>query len=116
MVNYNFVKFDGVYHRGDNNIAINKSGLIRLSSGFCREIGTLTKYIVLFFDVKNNLIAFKLTNVQEKGALKISPDKDAGTVSAKSFFSANQLDLNKISGRFTWKKQTVVGLGELLTF
>ena len=108
MKTYSFKKFDGVYSRGDTKIGINKSGLIRLSSGFCRSTNvTNFKYCVLFYDSGNEAIAFKFINVRENGILKITRDTTGATVSGKSFFKANRLDLKTYSGRYDWEKQTI---------
>ena len=114
MKEYNFVKFDGVYSRGDTKIAVNKSGLIRLSSGFCRTTNVNTfKYVVLFFDAPNKAIAFKFTNVRENGILKITKDRAGATISAKSFMKSNNINLRSYLGRYSWKKQTIQNIGEV---
>ncbi|KKQ90079.1 MAG: hypothetical protein UT12_C0002G0010 [Candidatus Curtissbacteria bacterium GW2011_GWC2_38_9] len=114
MKTYSFKKFDGVYSRGDTKIGINKSGLIRLSSGFCRSTNvTNFKYCVLFYDSGNEAIAFKFINVRENGILKITRDTTGATVSGKSFFKANRLDLKTYSGRYDWEKQTIPDIGEV---
>lgn len=111
---YNFIKFAGNYPRGDTKIAINKSGLIRLSSGFCRTTNaTSFKYAVLFYDSTNKAIAVKFTNVREDGILRVTKDKAAATLSAKLFLKANNLYLRSYSGRYDWKKLTIPNIGEI---
>ncbi|KKR28458.1 hypothetical protein A3J17_03220 [Candidatus Curtissbacteria bacterium RIFCSPLOWO2_02_FULL_40_11] len=111
---WSFKKFDGVYSRGDTKIGINKSGLIRLSSGFCKSTNvTNFKYCVLFYDSGNKAIAFKFINTRENGVLKITRDTTGATVSAKSFFKANKLDLETNAGRYDWGKQTIPNIGDV---
>jgi len=111
---YDFVKFLGNYPRGDNKISIQKSGLIRLSPGFCRETGIKSfRYVILFYDGSNRAIAFKFTNVNQAGALKVTKDRNSATISAKSFIKANNLDLRSFLGRYNWKKQEISGIGEV---
>jgi len=111
---YKFIKFQGVYHRGDTRIGINKSGLVRLSSGFCRTTNVkYFKYAVLFYDETNKAIAFKFTNTLEDGALRITADDTAAAVSAKAFMSTNNLNLSDWAGRYDWDKLNIKGIGEV---
>ena len=113
MKNYNFVKFQGVYHRGDQRIGVNKSGLIRLSAGFCRATNAKSfKYVLLFYDKNNQAIAFKFTNKLEDGVLRVTQDDTAAAVSAKAFMVMNKLNLNEWVGRFAWNKLNIEGVGE----
>lgn len=114
MKTWKFKRYDGVYTRGDTKIGINKSGLIRLSAGFCRMTNALNfKSCVLFYDVENNAIALKLTNSGEAGIFKVTRDTTGATVSGKSFFTANKLDLEKFSGRYDWVKLILPKIGEV---
>ena len=114
MKQFKFEKFSGDYFRGDKKIAINKSGLIRLSSGFCRIVNiSKFQYIVLFYDENNNAIALKLTNDSESGAVKITKDKTAATISVKSFIKANNININSYFGRYDWEKITIPDVGEV---
>jgi hypothetical protein len=113
MKNWSFKKFNGVYSRGDTKIGLNKSGLIRLSSGFCRLTNvTNYKFSVLFYDDRNRAIALKFTNEREDGVLKVTRDTTGATISGKSFFNANKLDLEICSGRYDWEKQTIPTIGD----
>ena len=110
---YNFVRFTGNYPRGDTRIAINKSGLIRLSAGFCRDTNAKNfKYAVLFFDSANKAIAIKFTNVSQDGALRVTKDKAAATLSAKAFMNVNSLMLRSYFRRYDYKKEVISGIGE----
>lgn len=114
MKNYYFVRFDGTYTRGDSKIAINRSGLIRLSPKFCKTANIASfNYIVLFYDDINKLIAFKLTNTKEEGTLKITRDRNAATISAKAFLKANNLLLRSIFRRYDWEKTTIPQIGQV---
>lgn len=114
MKTYSFVKFDGVYSRGDTKISLNMSGLIRLSSGFCRVTDILKfKYVVLYYDNTNQAIAFKFTNQSEDGVLKVTKDTTGATISAKSFMKANKLELRSYFRRYDWKKQTIDDIGDV---
>jgi hypothetical protein len=111
---YHFIKFNGVYPRGDSKIGINKSGLIRLSAGFCHRTNILRyKNVVLYYDKKNTAVALKFTNNKEEGILKVTKDRTGGTVSAISFIKANNLGLKDYSGRFDVKKTKIQGIGEV---
>ena|ERR1700722_8995688 len=112
MKKYNFVRFTGVVPRGDTKIAINKSGLIRLSSGFCRITDILKfRYVLLFYDEINKAIAFKFTNTKEEGVLTVTKDKTGATISATSFIKAN--NLNQRSKRYDWEKLNIPAIGEV---
>lgn len=111
---YRFRKFEGKYFRGDEMIAINKSGLIRLSSGFCRTTNiTRFTYIIMFYDPVNRAIALKFIKDAESGALKVTKDGTGATVAAKSFFLSNKLDLFKLARRYRWKNQIIPDIGEV---
>lgn len=114
MKQYKFVKFQGTYYRGDTRIGINKSGLVRLSSGFCRETNVKDfKYAILFYDDINKAIGFHFANTPEDGALRITTDDTAAAVSAKAFMSTNNLNLNEWAGRFDWKKLNIKDIGDM---
>lgn len=114
MVDYQFKKFSGVYPRGDTKIGINKSGLIRLSSGFCRNTNIKKfKYTIMYYDSNNNVIALKFTSNREDGRLKVTHDGTGATVSGSSFMKANNLNLKNISGRYGWKKINQPEIGEV---
>ena len=114
MKQYSFNRFEGEYQRGDNKIAINRFGLIRLSAGFCRTTNVKDfKYTVLFYDPTNKAIAFKLIASQEKGALRLTKDKSSLTISAKLFFLANNLEEKKCLGRYDWERLSLPYIGEV---
>lgn len=114
MRNYNFVKYEGNYPRGDTKIGINKSGLIRLSSGFCRNTNvTKFKNVILFYDSSSKAIAFKFTNNAESGILKVTKDRTGATISGKAFMITNKIKLNNYVGRYDWKKEVVSSIGEV---
>jgi hypothetical protein len=114
MKKYNFIKFQGNYYRGDERIGINKSGLIRLSSGFCRTTNAKSfKYVILFYDMSNKAIAFKFTNHPEDGALKVVQDDTAAAVSSKAFMKANKLNLSEWAGRYDWKPLNIKEIGNV---
>lgn len=114
MAYYQFVKFSGVYPRGDTKIGINKSGLIRLSAGFCRNTNIKKfKFTIMYYDSNNNVIAFKFTSNREDGRLKVTHDGTGATVSGSSFMKTNNLNSKSISGRYGWKKINQPEIGEL---
>lgn len=113
MISYNFIKFNGVYPRGDSKIGFQKSGLIRLSSGFCRVTGIKKfKYTVMYFDSDNRAIALKFTDGREDGRLKVTHDGTGATISATSFLKANNLTLKSTWGRYDWEKINLPEIGE----
>jgi hypothetical protein len=112
MKKWAFKKFDGTVPRGDTKIGINKSGLIRLSAMFCRiTMVTKFKYCLLYYDGGNRAVALKFTNSKEDGAVTVTKDLKSATLSAKSFFSTNKLDLLSIAGRYDWQKVNVPDIG-----
>lgn len=114
MNEYTFVKYNGNFSRGDNKIAINKTGLIRLSSGFCRTTNIMQfKYVILFYDSIKKAIAFKFTNTQEDGTFKVTKDRTGATLSAVSFLKVNKISLRNYSGRYEPKKLTIKNIGEV---
>lgn len=114
MNKYNFTRFDGIYQRGDNKIAINRGGLIRLSVGFCKTTDVRNfKYAVLFYDTTNKAIAFKFTVNQAEGALKLTRDRSSLTISAKLFFLVNNLEEKNCLGRYNWQKLSLPDIGEV---
>lgn len=111
---YDFIKFEGNYSRGDTKIGLNKSGLMRLSSGFCRVTNVKDfKYAVLFYDKQNNAIAFKPTNNLKDAVFSITKDRTGATISMKSFIIANNIDLGNRSKRYEWKKEVLSAFGEI---
>ena len=114
MDTYKFTKFNGVYPRGDTKIGFQKSGLIRLSSGFCRVTDVKKfKYVLIYFDNNNKAIALKFTDNREDGRLKVTHDGTGATISATSFLKANNLFLRNTFKRYDWKKITLPDIGEV---
>lgn len=114
MKKYSFTKFDGFFPRGDAKIAINKSGLIRLSRGFRVATNTTNfKYVILYYDSVNKAIALRFANTRESGALNVTKDRTSATVSAKTFMKANNLNLRSYFGRYDWKKQKIPDIGQV---
>jgi len=112
---YKFTRYTGNYVKGDKKIGLNKSGLIRLSSGFCRETNaTSFNYAILFFDSSNNAIAIKFTNdKREEGVFAVTKDRSAATISAKSFMTMNKINLRSYFGRYMWRKEMISDVGEV---
>lgn len=111
---YRFTKFNGIYPRGDTKIGLNASGLIRLSSGFCRNTNvTNFKYSILFYDRQNKAMAFKFVIKSEDGVLRITKDGTGATISSLSFFRANNISIKNYSGRYEWKKMFIPDIGEV---
>jgi hypothetical protein len=114
---YSFVRFDGTYTRGDSKIGLNKSGLIRLSTGFCKLTNAKSfKYAALFYDSNNKAIAIKFLNKMEDAVLKVTQDGTAATLSALRFINSNKISLKESAGRYSWVKQEIEGTGEVYVF
>lgn len=114
MNTFNFIKFNGVYPRGDTKIGFQKSGLIRLSSGFCRITDVKKfKYTVMYFDSSKRAIALKFTDSKEDGRLKVTNDGTGATISATSFLKANNLMVKSTWRRYDWKKINLPEIGEV---
>jgi hypothetical protein len=114
MKQWSFEKFSGRIPRGDTKIGINRSGLIRLGVMFCKKTGVKKyTYCLQYFDKINNALALKFTNKKEDGIVTVTTDGEAAALSSKSFFKANNLDLDKISGRYEWTKENIPGVGDV---
>lgn len=111
---YQFARFDGIYTRGDTKVGLNRSGLVRLSSGFCRLYNILDfKYVVLYYDISNKAIGLRFTNILEDGRLSVTKDTTGATISAKSFMKANNLELRSYFGRYEAKRKHINDIGEI---
>lgn len=114
MKKYNFIRFEGDYPRGDIKISINRPGLLRLSSAFCKTTNiTDFEYITLYYDESNNAIGLHPTNEFEKGASKITKDKKASVISIKAFMRANKLIVEEHLGKYDYSKQILEGVGDV---
>ena len=116
MSEYNFVRFTKTGSKlGNFAISINSSNSFGLLSGFYSKEGIEKfKKAVLFFDKSKKAVAFSFTNDENaEGAFTISHGKSNGSVSAHSFFIANDLRQKQFLGKRIPKKEKDDRLGTL---
>jgi len=106
---YNFKKFTRVGSKfGSYSISLNASNSFYFHSGFYnKEHVDGYKKVVLFYDKKENAVAFQFTNdIKADGAFTIShrPQGATGSVAAHSFINANAIDVKKFAGKKNPKK------------
>lgn len=114
MPNNKFKKYEGGFPRGSMKISINRPGVLRLSSAFCR-LTNITKYeyAELFYNESTNAIGFHPTHELQEGASKITKDKKAAAISISLFLRANNLDVKKYFGKYDYSKQILADIGDL---
>lgn len=116
---YNWKKFDAVNQRIEHRITVTGSGYIGFPTKFYNDNQIRDyKYVVLFYSEPEKAVGVKFTNEEEKGVLKIHHSKtgQGGSVVARNFFRANNLDYKVYRGRYEYKKETFEGIGELCVF
>ena len=115
MSDYKFVRFTKTGSKGSYNISTNASYSFGLLSGFySKENISKYKKAVLFFDKKNNAVAFSFTNDENaEGAFAITHGKNTGSVSCRSFFLENELKQEQYLGKRVPRKITDEKLGAL---
>ncbi|MDD3065943.1 MAG: hypothetical protein PHT24_06785 [Endomicrobiaceae bacterium] len=114
---YNFKKFEGVNSRMENRITITNSNSVGFPTQFYNDNNIKRfEYVLLFWDAKNKAIGIKFTNEEsEKSRFKILHSKIGygGSITARSFLKANNIDPKLYHGRYDWKKEKVEGIGEI---
>lgn len=117
---YTFTKYTTVGAKSKNySISLNvKSYSFGFLSSFYRKENIKDyKKVVLFYDLASKAVAFKFTkNLKEKGAFAIIHGSATGSVAARSFIMANnldKLDKKEYGGKKTPKKIKDSDFGEL---
>lgn len=114
-MHYKFEKFTSNNVRLENRITITKTFSIGFPTKFFKdnEIDNY-RYVVLYFDRSSSAIGIRFINDEtEKGKISIMKSKQGygGHIIARSFFKTNNLDVEKLKGRYDWKKMTTGELG-----
>lgn len=108
MSEYNFQKFENVRGKYDTRISITSNYSFGIPSGFYKQNDIdQYKYVVVFFDPKKKAVALQFTNDEEEdNKFKIMHNEKAGgSIAARSFFKAYNLDPTELKGKYQWKKQ-----------
>jgi len=116
MSDYNWQRFTKTGSKlGNYGISVNKSYSFGILSGFySKESVDKFKKAVLFFDKSRKAVAFAFTNDENaEGGFAITHGKNNGSVSARSFFLANELKQDQFLGKRTPKKEKDDKLGTL---
>jgi hypothetical protein len=94
-------------------ISLTQSGAIGLSAAFYQqqEIHRFA-YVHFFYDPLAKALALVFATEKAKNGYKISPNPSSGaTISAVALFRKFNLSPIRHKGRYTWKKQTIKGIG-----
>ncbi|PIU26118.1 MAG: hypothetical protein COW32_08840 [Candidatus Aquicultor secundus] len=117
---YNFKKFEGRNARLESRITITKSNSIGFPTKFYVDNKIKDyKYVILFWDEQNQAIGVHFTNDEENRHEKdrfsvIHSNKNyGGSVVTRSFFKANNIDLEKYHGKYDWKIVDLEDYGHL---
>lgn len=112
---YNFKKHEDVHGRFEARISITGVHSFGFPSKFYEDNDLKNyKYVVLFWDADNKAIGIQFTNdEEEKSKLTlVKSSKYGASLSAKSFFTKNDIDPKKHKGRYEWKKVQIPNAGE----
>jgi len=116
-MDFKFKKFEGRNVRLEDRITITKSNSIGFPQKFYNDNNIKNfKYVVFYWDEENRAIGLHFTNdEQEKNKFSIIHSKAGygGSVVARSFFKANNIDPQKYHGRYKWQKKNIEGIGEV---
>jgi len=113
---YNFKKHEDVHGRFENRISITGVHSFGFPTKFYEDNKLKDyKYVVLFWDAENKAIGLQFSNnEEEKSKLTlVRSSKYGASLSAKSFFTKNDIDSKKHKGRYEWKKVQVPNVGEM---
>jgi hypothetical protein len=113
---YNFVKFESRNTKTEDRITVTKSQSIGLPTKFYADNKiNQFKFAVLFYDNAENAIGVQFTNDENEknGFSIIKSDKYGGSIVARSFFKAHNIDTAKYHGRYNWKIFEQEGAGKL---
>ncbi len=115
-MSFQFSKFEGRNGRFEDRITISKSNSIGFPTRFYNDNKIADyKYIVLFWDEKENAIGILFSNDENERSkfTIIRTEKYGGMASAKSFFTQYKIDTGKFRGRYEWEKFNQPNVGEL---
>lgn len=106
-MDYDFKKYTQAGKRFETRMTITRTGHIGLPTQFYKDNGIASyKFAVIYYDKDKKTVGVKFTKEQEIGALLISRNRDGygGYISAKNFFSFNQINARKYAQRYEYKK------------
>lgn len=116
-MSYNFQKFEGRNVRLENRITITKSNSIGFPSKFYNDNKIKDfKFVILYWDKDNQAVGIKFTNDEsEKNKFSIIHSKVGygGSVIARSFFKACEINPKLYYGRYDWEKQNLENIGDI---
>jgi hypothetical protein len=103
---FNFKKFEGTNVKSESRITITKSNSFGFPSKFFNDnkINDF-RYVVVCYDVDNKVIGLHFTNDEnEKNKYTIIKSKIGygGSVIARSFFKAHNIDTTVYRNRYKW--------------
>lgn len=113
---YNFKKFEEINKRSEGRITVTGSNGFGLPTKFYRDNQIYDfKYVVLYWDQDKKVVGMHFTNDKdEKSKFSIVKSKKyGGMVSAKSFFTKNEIDAKLYKGRYDYEKHDEPGVGRL---
>jgi hypothetical protein len=111
---FSFSQFEGTHTRYENRITVTKSNTIGFPTKFYREQGVEKhKYVVLYYDENQKAIGIRFTNDETlKGRFSVGRSvRYGGSIVARSFFRAKNIDTNIYRGRYEWKTIPLSDLG-----
>lgn len=116
-MSYNFIKFDQRNKRFEDRITVTRHSSIGLPTKFFEDNKIKEfQYVVLYYDPAERALGLHFTNdEQEKAKFKIIRSKAGygGSITARSFFTVNNIDVNKVYGRYKWEPYTIEGVGQV---
>lgn len=115
-MSYNFIRFQDTHSRSESRITVTGTYSIGFPTKFYKDNNVESfKYAVLFWDAGQMAIGILLTNDENQpGRFKIGKTRDYGAmVSAKSFFTKNEIDPKLYKGRYDWEKVQQPDAGEI---
>lgn len=114
---YQFKKFKGKNARQENRITITKSNSIGFPTKFYKNNGIKEfGHVVLYYDETQKAIGIHFTNNEtekDKFTLIHSKAGYGGSVIARSFFKAHNIDCKIYHGRYEWEKYNLDGVGDI---
>lgn len=113
----NLKKFEKTKVRMVNKITVTSSHSFGFPRKFFQDNNIDNyKYVVLYYDEVNKIVAFLFINNEEenhKFTLIKSKKSYGASIVATSFFKSYNLDPKKYRGKYEWQKKDITGIGEV---
>ena len=106
--NLKLKKFEGFGSKVSRKISITRSNSFGFSPTFFRE-NRLTAFeaALLYYDATQQVIGIKFVNQKEEGSFTLvkygEGNKIGGAISARSFFTNHEIDLNEHRGKYDYE-------------